>query len=98
MQDLYLYLYGTFQVANLFLAVVAGFIAASLFKVSHERHHLRPWKVLIVGLILFAILEIVGALRSFGIYTSPFLTHVLTTGIVSLLVVTLVMQLKVGEQ
>lgn len=97
MDEWYLYLYGTFQIANLFLAVIAGVMAASLFKASHQRHHLRPWRWLIVGLILFAILEIVGALRSFGIYTSPFLTHILTTGIIAFLVVTLVMQIKVSE-
>ncbi|MFH1054148.1 MAG: hypothetical protein V1740_07050 [Candidatus Woesearchaeota archaeon] len=98
MVDLMLYLYGTFQIANLFLAIVAGSMAATLFEISHARSHLRPWKVLIASLIIFAILEIVGALRSFGIYTSPFLTHVLTSGIIALLIVTLVMQLRIGEE
>src|SRR3989338_6608185 len=98
MGDLYLYLYGTFQIANLFLAIVAGAMAATLFEISHARSHLRPWKVLILALILFAILEIVGALRSFGIYSSPFLTHVITSAILSLVIVALVMQIRIGEE
>ena len=60
MGDLYLYLYGTFQIANLFLAIVAGTMAATLFEVSHARTHLRPWKVLILALILFAVLQVRG--------------------------------------
>jgi len=94
----YLYIYGTLQIANLFLAVVAGTMAATLFQISHQRSHLRPWKVLIVSLILFAILEIIGALRSFGIYSSPFLTHTITSVIVALLIVALVMQMRIGEE
>ena len=98
MADVYLYMYGTFQIANLFLAVVAGAMAATMFKASHEKEHLRPWKILIAALIVFAVLEVVGALRSFGVYTSPFLTHILTSLIVGLLVFALVMQLRVGEE
>jgi len=98
MADLYLYLYGTLQIANLFLAIVAGSMALTLFKVSHEKKHLRPWKVLIAALIVFAVLEVVGALRSFGIFTSPFLTHILTTCILGLLILALTMQLRVGEE
>ena len=98
MGDLYLYLYGTFQIANLFLAIVAGAMAATLFEVSHARTHLRPWKVLILALILFALLQVVGALRSFSIYTSPFLTHVITSAILALLIISLVMQIRIGEE
>ena len=96
--SLYLYLYGTLQIANLFLAVVAGTMAATMLQISHQRSHLRPWKVLILALILFAILEIVGALRSFGVYTSLYLTHVITSSIIALLIVTLVMQLRIAEE
>ncbi|MBS3141819.1 hypothetical protein J4464_00345 [Candidatus Woesearchaeota archaeon] len=94
----YLYIYGTLQIANLFLALVAAVMAISLFHISHQRSHLKPWKVLIIALLLFMALEVIGALRSFGIYTSPFLTHVITSAIIALLVVTLVMQIRIGEE
>lgn len=96
--SLYLYLYGTLQIANLFLAVVAGTMAATLFQISHQRSHLKPWKILVIALILFAVLEITGALRSFGIYSSPFLTHTLTSAILAFLIVALVMQIRIGEE
>ena len=98
MVEAYLYIYGTLQIANLFLAVVAGTMAATLFQISHRRSHLRPWKVLVVALILFSILEIIGALRSFNVYTSPWMTHVITSFIVLLLIVALIMQYRIGEE
>ena len=94
----YLYIWGTLQIANLFLAVVAGTMAATLFQISHQRSHLRPWKVLVVALILFAVLEIIGALRSFGIYSSPFLTHAITSVILAFLIIALIMQMRIGEE
>lgn len=94
----YLYIYGTLQIANLFLAVVAGTMAATLFQISHQRSHLRPWKILVIGLILFSVLEIIGALRSFNIYTSAFLTHVITSAILACLIITLIMQIRIGEE
>lgn len=96
--SLYLYIYGTLQIANLFLAVVAGTMAATLFQISHQRSHLKPWKILVIALILFAVLEIIGALRSFGLYSSPFLTHTLTSVILAFIIVSLVMQIRIGEE
>lgn len=94
----YSYWYGVIQIANVFLAVVAGVLAASLFKVSHQKMHLKPWKMLIVALVLFSILEIVGALRTFGIYESLFLTHMITSAILAFLIMTLALQIKVSEE
>ena len=70
------FLEGLLKISNLVLSVIAGIIAASMFKISQERKSLRAWKVLIVVLLLFVVQQILGALRAFGIYSSPFLTHV----------------------
>lgn len=67
---------GMLKIANLILSFVAGFIALSFFKESHERRGLRAWKVMVIVLFLFVVQQVLGALRAFGIYTSPFLTHV----------------------
>ena len=92
-----LYLEGLLKLANLFLSLIAGIIAISLFKVSHENKHLNPWRILIIALIFFAIQEIFGALRAFGIYDSPYLTHIVPTAILGLLIVALVMQIYVHK-
>ena len=94
----YSYWYGVIQIANVFLAVVAGVLAASLFRVSHQKMHLKPWKMLIVALVLFSILEVVGALRTFGVYESLFLTHTITSAILAFLIITLVLQIKIAEE
>jgi len=91
------YLEGLLKIANVFLSMIAGIIAISLFKVSHERKHLRPWKILIVVLVLFAIQEIFGALRAFEIYSSPYLTHIIPTAMLGLLIVTLLLQIGVHK-
>jgi len=91
------YLEGLLKIANVFLSMIAGIIAISLFKVSHQRKHLRPWKILIVVLVLFATQEILGALRAFEIFSSPYLTHIIPTAILGLLIVTLLLQIGVHK-
>ena len=73
------YLQGVLQIANVFLMIIAGFFAISLFKVSHNTKHLKPWKILIVVLVLFVIQEILGALIAFGKIKPTFLTHLIPT-------------------
>ncbi|MBS3125813.1 hypothetical protein J4453_00025 [Candidatus Woesearchaeota archaeon] len=87
------YIEGILKIANLILSVVAGYIALSLFRVSHQRIELRPWKLLIIGLVFFAVQEILGALRAFRIYTSAFLTHIVPTIILGFILAALVMQI-----
>jgi hypothetical protein len=70
------YLEGVFQIANLFLSIVAIVLAVMLFKRYHT-HELHPFKYLMIALILFDIVLIFGALRSFGIYESAYITHFL---------------------
>jgi lipopolysaccharide export LptBFGC system permease protein LptF len=91
------YLEGILKLANLFLAIIAGIIAISLFKISHERIYLKPWKILIIALVFFAIQEVLGAFRAFNVYSSPFLTHIVPTIIMGLLILTLVLQININS-
>lgn len=87
------YLEGIFKIANLLLSVVAGYIALSMLKISEQRKGLKPWNMLIIALVFFAVQEILGALRAFRIYSSVFLTHIVPTVILGFLIAALVMQI-----
>lgn len=67
---------GLLKIANVLLSFVAGGIALSMFAISHRRKELRAWKILIIVLVLFVVQQVLGALRAFDIYSSPFLTHI----------------------
>jgi len=88
------YLEGILKIANIFLSVVAGIIAISLFKYSSKDKNLKPWYILIVVLVLFAVQEILGALRAFEIFSTPHLTHVNPSIMLGLLIWALVLQIK----
>lgn len=90
------YVSGVLQIANVFLAIVAGLIAATLFEASKKKQ-LSAWRPLIVVLILFAVVEIVGALRSFGIWSTPYLTHVIPSFILLFLIWALVRQINIAR-
>lgn len=90
------YITGVLQIANVFLAVVAGLVAATLFEVS-KRKELLAWRPLIIVLILFAVEEIVGALRSFGIWSTPYLTHVIPSFVLGFLIWALVRQITISR-
>ena len=89
------YFEGILKIANLFLALVAGGIAISLIKASGKQESLRAWKALIVALLFFVVQMILGALRAYDIYTSEFLTHVVPSIILGLLIYALAIQLDV---
>ena len=89
---------GILKIANIFLAVVAGGIALTLFKISSKRNILKAWRYLIVALVLFAVQETLGALRAFNIYESSYLTHVIPTIILVLLVLALSQQIRKGAK
>jgi lipopolysaccharide export LptBFGC system permease protein LptF len=88
------YLEGVLQIANVFLAIVAGIIAISLFHAFHRTEHLKPWKILVVLLVLFAIEESLGGLVAFGIIGPTFLTHLIPTAMLLLLIYALDMHIK----
>lgn len=91
------YFEGILKISNVLLAVAAGMLAISLFKVSHKKTHLRPWKFLIVALVFFTLQEIFGALRAFSIFESPFITHLIPTVILVLLVFALLYQIHIDK-
>lgn len=88
---------GILKIANLFLAVVAAVIGIGLFKSSFKDKLLRAWKPLSVALILFAVQEVLGALRAFDIYESPFLTHINVSLLLGFLIYALVLQIEVTK-
>lgn len=87
------YFEGLLKIANVALSIFAGYIAITLFRVSHERKELRAWKVLIFALVFFMIQGILGALRAFYIFSSPFLTHIVPTIVLGLLIYALALQI-----
>ena len=89
---------GILKIANVLLSIVAGFIAITLFKVSHRRKELNPWRILIIALVFFAIQQILGALRAFRIYETPYLTHIVPTIILGLLIFALILQIGVTKK
>lgn len=88
------YLEGILKIANIFLAVIAGFIAISLFQVSQKDKNKKPWYILIIVLILFAVQEILGALRAFNIFSTPYLTHLVPTIMLALLIWAIILQIN----
>jgi hypothetical protein len=88
------YIEGVLKIANVILSLVAGYIGVMIFRLSHRRE-LRAWKILIFALALFLVQEILGALRAFGIYSSPFLTHVVPSALLCLLIYALAMQMHI---
>lgn len=92
------YLEGILKIANLFLSLVAGYIAITIISMSGKKKELIPWKILSFALIFFAIQEILGALRAFNIFSSPYLTHIVPTLILGLLIFCLVLQINLYKK
>lgn len=86
---------GILKITNVILALFAAYIAITIFKASHERKELRPWKALIVALIFFMLQEILGALRAFDIFSSPYLTHIVPTVVLAFLLYALARQIHI---
>ena len=84
---------GVIQIANFVLAIIAGLIAASLFEASSKKE-LKAWKPLVVALIFFALEEVFGGLRSFGIYQNAWITHVIPSVILAFLIWALAVQIN----
>ena len=92
------YLEGLLKIANLFLALIAGIIGISLIKISHKKKKLNAWVILIIALMFFAVQEVLGALRAFNIFESLYLTHVVPTIILVLLIMALFKQIAIQEK
>ena len=88
---------GIAEIAAVFLSVVAGIMAISLFKISQKESILKAWKFMIIALVLFALEEILGALKTFGIYGTPHLTHIVPSFIMIFLIAALITQIQVNK-
>jgi len=90
------FLTGVLEIANVILSVVAGLIAFSIFQLSTQKQ-LKPWKPLTVALALVALEFIFAGLRAFNIYSNPWITHVIPSFVLALLIWSLVLQINLVE-
>lgn len=95
---LYDMLYGTATIAAVFLSIVAGILAMSLFKLAFKEKHMKAWRFLIFTLLFFMIEEILGALKIFGIYSTPHLTHVVPGFVLAFLIAAIVNQIWINKE
>ncbi|MBN2420988.1 hypothetical protein JXB27_01780 [Candidatus Woesearchaeota archaeon] len=86
------FLTGVIFIANFFLAIIAGLIAATLFEISKGKQ-IKPWKPLAWALIFFAIEEVIKTLRAFGLYENIWITHVIPSVIAMLLIYAVALQM-----
>lgn len=85
---------GILKIANIVLSGIAGIIAVTLIRYSTKKKDLRPWILLVFALVFFIVQEILGMLRAFGVYESPFLTHLVPTIILVLVLFAAISQLN----
>jgi len=77
------------------LSIIAGIIAISMFRATKRQKNLRSWRYMIIALVLFAIEEVIGALKTFGIYETPHLTHVIPFFILLFVIAAVVIQINI---
>ena len=85
---------GLLQLAGLFLSIIAGIFAFSMFKISHQIKKLWCWKVLIIGLAFFAIHKVFSALHAFGIFRTTYLGQLLPFAILSFTLWSVIFQIQ----
>jgi hypothetical protein len=66
-----------------------------MFGDSLKRKIFRAWRYLLIALVIFAIEEVIGGLKTFGIYSTPYLTHVIPAIILGLLITAVIVQTNV---
>jgi len=92
----YDWIYGSCQIGAVVLSIIAGITAVSMLKESRKKS-LRAWKYLLWALIFFMLEEILGAMKTFGIWSTPWLTHVLPGVILAFLIAALITQIQVTK-
>jgi hypothetical protein len=93
----YDWVYGSGQIASVILSVAAAWIALGMFKEARQRKSLRAWKYLLSALIFFTIEELVGALKTFGVWSTPWLTHVIPSIILGFLITAIIIQIQITK-
>ncbi|MCX6708923.1 MAG: hypothetical protein NTW67_04745 [Candidatus Woesearchaeota archaeon] len=95
MLTIYDWVYGITTLSVVFLSIIAGLIALSMFGATSQRKYLAAWKPLLIALVLFAIEEIIGALKIFGIYSNPWITHVMVSFVLVFFIAALIRQIDI---
>jgi len=95
MLTIYDWIYGIATLTVFFLSIIAGYISISMFGSTEKRKYLAAWKYLLVSLILFALEELVGTIKIFGIWSTPWLTHVIPSFILIFLIAALNTQINI---
>ena len=90
------YLDGILKIANLVLALIAGYLAITLLHQLSGKEY-KSWKILMAALLFFGIQMVLGALRAFGIFSTPHLTHVVPSIILGLVIWAISNQIHVGD-
>lgn len=85
---------GIIKIANIVLSLIAGVISIRLFSLIGKKESLQPWKPVAIALIFFVIQQILGALRAFNIFESPYLTNVVPAFILAALIWALVLEIN----
>ena len=94
----YDWIYGIAQSSAAFLSIGVAILSISLFRISFQKKVLRAWAFLLFALLLFVAEEIFGALKTFGIVTKlPFITHIIPSVILGLLITSLIIQINVNR-
>ncbi|RLE45887.1 hypothetical protein DRJ22_03365 [Candidatus Woesearchaeota archaeon] len=92
---LYAWLLGTAQIAAVFLSIAAGIMGLSMYASAKQKKYLKSWKPLILVLCLFALTEIIGALKSFGIWSIPWLKHIVPSIMLLFLIAAVIKQINI---
>ncbi len=64
-----LFVYGVLKIANLFVAIAAMILLFRLLALTKTGKERLPWIILSVSAISFALQELYGALKGFGIWS-----------------------------
>lgn len=97
MLSLYDWIYGTAEASAGILSIIAAFIAISMFRAAGKTKKLRAWRYLLIGLLFFSAVELAGAIKTFGIFSTPYLTHVLVSFVLVFLIAALVIQININR-
>lgn len=95
--SIYDWVYGIAVLTAVFLSCIAGYIAVSIFKHSGQHKYLHAWRPLIIALVFFTAEEIIGAFKIFGVWSTPWLTHVLPAFILIFLIDALLRQINITK-
>ena len=97
MLTIYDWLLGIALISALVLSLFAGVIAVMMFGKTTKKRYLRSWRWMLMALGFFVIQEIVASLKVFGIFSTPWLTHVIPSFILISLIAALVSQINITK-